>query len=209
MATSVVADVLVLVVGVAVVNESLASRSRRQWRGVADYALTELSGSCRHTWITLSEAIGFADRGRMSRDELRTVILAEDGAARVVELAAARAADRDSCGELGGVVTQLAMGTRTALATWAPVLVETPYAAALNRYVEFQALLSALDLVLWEQATGKRPNPGEPQGPEWISRRIDDVIRSGAGLELELYPEAAEMAVRAPHGPGPRATLPG
>lgn len=37
MATSVVADVLVLVVGVAVVNEFLAARARREWRLLSDY----------------------------------------------------------------------------------------------------------------------------------------------------------------------------
>src|SRR5829696_3923002 len=36
MATSVVADVFVLMVGVAVVNEFLAARSRRRWQLVAD-----------------------------------------------------------------------------------------------------------------------------------------------------------------------------
>ena len=58
MVTSVVADVLVLIVGVAAVNEFLAGRSRRRWRRVADYSLTELSSSCRHVWIELAQASG-------------------------------------------------------------------------------------------------------------------------------------------------------
>lgn len=37
MVTSVVADILVLIVGVAVVNEFLEARSRRRWRRVAEY----------------------------------------------------------------------------------------------------------------------------------------------------------------------------
>jgi len=48
MVTSVVSDILVLIVGVAVVNEFLAARSLRNWRLVANYSLTELSSSCRH-----------------------------------------------------------------------------------------------------------------------------------------------------------------
>ena len=42
MATSVIADIAVLIVGVAVVNEFLAARARREWRLLSDYGLVEL-----------------------------------------------------------------------------------------------------------------------------------------------------------------------
>jgi hypothetical protein len=207
MATSIVADILVLVVGVAVLNEFVAYRSRRRWQLVADYALSELTSACRHTYVTLAEAIGIASRAQVTRDQLRELIVAAGGAGRIVELAAIRAADQATRPDLLATVAELTAGSRTALATWAPVLVETPYAAALNRYVEFQALLAGLDLVLWEEAQGKLAGADEPRGPGWISVRIDELIRCGAALELELYPEAAEIEVRAPHGPGPRAAV--
>jgi hypothetical protein len=74
MVTSVVADILVLIVGVAVVNEFLAARSRRHRRRVADYSLSELSSSCRHFWVTLAEAIGVGHREEISREELRALV---------------------------------------------------------------------------------------------------------------------------------------
>jgi ABC-type thiamin/hydroxymethylpyrimidine transport system permease subunit len=47
MVTSVVADILVLIVGVAVVNEFLAARARREWRLLSDYGLVELGETAR------------------------------------------------------------------------------------------------------------------------------------------------------------------
>ncbi len=208
MATSIVADVLVLVVGVAVVNEFLAYRSRRRWKLVADYALSELSSACRHAWVMLAELIGIANRREATREEFRLILDRQDEA-RTIELATEAAKDPDSHRRLQELVAELAATSRLGLATWAPVLVETPYSSALNRYVEFQALLAGLDLVLWEAIVGKVPGPSEPQGPEWVGARVAELIRCGAALELELYPEAAEIEVRAPSAPGPRAAVAG
>jgi len=209
MATSIVADVLVLIVGVAVLNEFVAYRSRRRWQRVADYALAELASACRHAYVMVAEAIGLASRQEVTRNELRELILSAEGEARIAELAAARAADQEAREEMLANVGELIAGSRTALATWAPVLVETPYSGALNRYVDFQALIAGLDLVLWEELMGKRAAPGEPRGAEWIGGTMAELIRCGAELERELYPEGARIEVRAPHGPGPRAATAG
>jgi hypothetical protein len=74
MATSIVADVLVLVVGVAVVNEFLAARSRSRWQLVAEYGLVELARSCRRVWIGLAERIGVGSRSELTREELRDLL---------------------------------------------------------------------------------------------------------------------------------------
>ena len=63
MATSVLADLLVLVVGVAVVNEFLTARARREWRLLSDYGLVELGEIARHTWVMLAQNIGVGKRG--------------------------------------------------------------------------------------------------------------------------------------------------
>ncbi len=72
MATSVIADVLVLVVGVAVVNEFLTARARREWRLLSDYGLVELGEIARHTWVMLAQSDGrrqarIADAQRAAR----------------------------------------------------------------------------------------------------------------------------------------------
>src|SRR5262249_23761458 len=51
MLTGVLADVLVLLVGVAVVNEWLDIRAAERWRTVAYYALVELMYSLRTAWV--------------------------------------------------------------------------------------------------------------------------------------------------------------
>ena len=93
MATSVVADLFVLIVGVAVVNEFLAARSRSQWQLVADYALVELSRSCRRVWVELTQGIGVGSREEITRDELRDLALSNEGDDRAAKLAEAAAAD--------------------------------------------------------------------------------------------------------------------
>jgi hypothetical protein len=57
MATSVIAEILVLIVGVAVVNEFLSARARREWRLVSDYGLVELGEAARHTWVMLAQIL--------------------------------------------------------------------------------------------------------------------------------------------------------
>src|SRR3954454_18289093 len=62
MATSMLADILVLLVGVAVVNEYLSARSFRSWQLLADYALVELAQTAAIVWIRIAEAVGIGDR---------------------------------------------------------------------------------------------------------------------------------------------------
>jgi hypothetical protein len=186
MATSIVADVLVLIVGVAVVNEFLAARSRRQWQHLIDYALLELAGSCRHAWVTLAEAIGVAERTEVTRDELRALVWSAEGARRLEELALERASDTAWRRELEPTVRELNEAARRTLTSWAPVMVDTPYASWLNRYVELQAALARLELSLAEEAAGRRPTFEGTGDPRWIAARLCGLVDLGSRLALEL-----------------------
>jgi hypothetical protein len=183
MVTSIVADVFVLVVGVAVVNELFASRSRRRWQAVADYALVELSRACRHVWVSLSEAIGLARRQEVTLPALRDLLDRDED--RIVELAEA-AHDSDARRALHEVVAEVAARAGDALTSWAPVLVETPDAVALSRYVELQAMLANLDLALWEEAEGRRASLPGTGDVNWIGNQVRAVIVLGAALDREL-----------------------
>jgi uncharacterized membrane protein YcjF (UPF0283 family) len=122
MVTSVVADILVLIVGVAVVNEFLAARSRRHWRRVADYSLSELSSSCRHVWVTLAEAIGVGHREEISREELRALVQSPPDEKRSLDGLAHRfAADAAAPGRLRPVVEGIIGMSRAVLTSWAPL----------------------------------------------------------------------------------------
>src|SRR5436305_12524870 len=70
MATSMVADILVLLVGVAVVNEYITTRSMRSWKLLADYAIVDMAQIAALVWIHLAEEIGLGDRKQISREEL-------------------------------------------------------------------------------------------------------------------------------------------
>ena len=71
MLTSVVANLLVLMVGVAVVNEYLAGRSARRWRLLGQFVLLELGRSARDVWIVLLERLGLEEGRDLPLDELR------------------------------------------------------------------------------------------------------------------------------------------
>jgi hypothetical protein len=186
MATSIVADVLVLIVGVAVVNEFLAARSRRQWRMLIDYALMELVGSCRHAWITLVQAIGLGERTELTREELLALVRSAEGTRRLEELALERASDPAWRRELEPTVRELNEAARRTLTSWAPVMVDTPHASQLNRYVELQARLARLELVLEEEAAGRRPAYEGTGNPHWIAARLCELVHVGARLAHEL-----------------------
>lgn len=188
MATSIVADVLVLIVGVAVVNEFVTARSRRQWQLVADYALVELASSCRHVWLRLAEQVGVGSRDERTRDEMRALL---DSRERLHECARSAVRDPSARDGLRKEISDLVESSRDALTSWAPLLVETPHASSLSRYVELQALLSRLDLALWEEATGKRPTFTGTGDPDWVAERVCDAIRLGSELEVDFFQAAA------------------
>lgn len=194
MVTSVVADILVLIVGVAVLNEYLSARAARQWRLVADYALGELGGAVRHTWIVLAEHIGVAIRADVTRDELRRMVRETDDA-RLEELALARVMDSDHRHNLGQVVSELNARGREALTAWAPVMVSSgPYAKAISSFVELQAQLSSLNMVLWEEDIGARPSSGALGEPANMAVRIRELIRTGSTLDTQLFAAVRELA---------------
>jgi hypothetical protein len=193
MATSVVADILVLIVGVAVLNEYLSARAARQWRLVADYALGELGGAVRHIWIALAQHIGVGVRADLTRDELRQLVRDSDDA-QLEELALAAVLDTEHRRNLGEVVTELNARGREALAAWAPVMVSSgPNAKAISTFVELQAQLSALNMVLWEEKIGARPSSGALGDPANMAVRVRELIRRGSTLDQQLFAAVREL----------------
>src|SRR5215207_8787105 len=118
MVTSVVADVLVLIVGVAVVNELLSARSRREWRLLSDYGLVELGETSRRIWVTLSEHVGVGKRESLTLDEMRSLVRSSQGEERTRKLALTVAGDGTQRKSLHGVVAELAEEARGRLRRW-------------------------------------------------------------------------------------------
>jgi hypothetical protein len=186
MATSVLADLLVLVVGVAVVNEFLSARARREWRLLSDYGLVELGEAARHTWVMLAQHIGVGKRETLTLHEFRGLVRSEQADKTIRELALAVAADDSRRGSLHDLVADLAENARSRLGRWAPVLVETPFPHAVIRFVRLQARLTRLETVLWEDSLRWRPSYEGSGDAEWIAGHISDIIELGSHLDLEL-----------------------
>ena len=196
MATSIVADVLVLIVGVAVVNEFLSTRSRSRWAIVAEYGLIELARSARRVWVGLAETIGVGSRSELTREELRALVHDHAKSGRLNELAEKAASSTDGRAALRAVVQDLVEDSRAALTSWAGVLVESAHQDALARFAALQALLARLDLVLDMEAQGRRPSHGELADPAWIARRVVKILEVGSVLAPELYHSAQGIQER-------------
>jgi hypothetical protein len=187
MMTSVVSALLVLLVGVAVVNEFVAARSRRRWQLVADYALVELSRASRRVWVQLAEAIGVGQREELTRLELSRRVRQQTHDGRMAITAAAAAGDPPSRRRLYQLTSKLVREVSETLTGWASVLVETPDARALSRFAALHASLSAVDLTLREEVEGRRASSEATGNPHWIGSRIASVIALGCDLEDELW----------------------
>jgi len=196
MATSIVADVLVLIVGVAVVNEFLSTRSRGRWAIVAEYGLIELARSARRVWIGLAETIGVGSRAELTREELRDQVRDHAESGRLRELAHNAASSTDGRAALREVVQDLVDDSRAALTSWAGVLVESSHQDSLARFADLQALLARLDLVLDMEAQGRRPDRGEVADPDWIARRLVKIVETGSQLAPDLYHSAQSIQER-------------
>jgi hypothetical protein len=186
MATSVIADVLVLVVGVAVVNEFLSARARREWRLLSDYGLVELGEAARHTWVMLAQHIGVGKRESLTLLEFRELVRSPQGEVTIQELALATASDDSRRRSLHELVADLAENARARLGRWAPVVRETPFPHAVTRFVRLQARLTRLQTVLWEDSLNWQPSYEGSGDAEWIADRIANLIQLGSRLDLEL-----------------------
>lgn len=186
MATSVIADIAVLIVGVAVVNEFLAARARREWRLLSDYGLIELGEAARHTWVMLAQQIGAGQRESLTLNELRKRVRSPQAEDTIRELALAVATDDVRRRSLHDLVAELAENARARLGRWAPVLVGTPFPETVTRFVRLQARLTRLQTVLWEDSLNWRPSYEGSGDTDWIAERIANVIQLGSRLDLEL-----------------------
>jgi hypothetical protein len=186
MATSVIADIAVLIVGVAVVNEFLAARARREWRLLSDYGLVELGEAARHTWVMLAQQIGAGQRESLTLDELRKRVRSPQAENTMRDLALAVATDDARRRSLHDLVAKLAEDARSRLGRWAPVLVGTPFPGTVTEFVRLQARLTRLQTVLWEDSLNWRPSYEGSGDADWIADRIANVIQLGSRLDLEL-----------------------
>jgi len=194
MLTGVLADVLVLLVGVAVVNEWLDIRATERWRTVAYYALVELMYSLRTVWVRLCHELDIHEGRALTIAGLADRVLAANAFLELEERARRALADPIARRRLADIVVELSEETRETLTNWAPIMITTaPSANAINRFTHLHGRLMRLHHVLQETIEGHRIPNIEIGDDAWAAERIATIIRLGARLAEAFRAEAHQL----------------
>lgn len=206
MLTSLVANLLVVGVTVAVINQVVEGRDRRRWNLLAQTVLFALIQSARATWTGMLEVLELAD---VKSGSVQSMIEAKNVAldtARVGRAADELLRDRQRRARLQA--TSIALGNHASdvIAKWAPVMVSArPYAQVLDRHAELAARLVWLSDVL----AYNEPPQGQTQRERTLTRSslasehaeqlgtdelLHDQILAVVTLATELDYEAREDA---------------
>ena len=171
--TSLLANVLVVAITVAVVNEFVERRDRRRWNLLAQTVLFALIQSARATWTGLLEVLELQD---VESGTVQSLIDAKDVALDAARVSAATdELLRDDALRARLQVVSAALGDHASdvIAKWAPVMVGArPYAEVLDRHAELASRLVWLSDVLAYN---------EP--PQGQSRRDRTLTRSSVASE--------------------------
>jgi hypothetical protein len=173
MLTSLVANVLVVAITLAVINEFVERRDRRRWNLLAQTVLFALIQSARATWTGMLEVLELTD---VQSGSVQSLIEAKDvalDAARVSRATDELLHDERRRAQLQAVSAALSAHTSEVIAKWAPVMVGArPYAEVLDRHAELASRLVWLSDVL---------SYNEP--PEGQSRRDRTLTLSSVASE--------------------------
>lgn len=197
MLTSVVANLLVLMVGVAVVNEYLAGRSARRWRLLGQFVLLELGRSARDVWIVLLERLGLEEGRDLPLDELRALVRSDHGSGRIAELADAVAVDPTTWTDVAEAAGQLSKDARAEVARWAPVMTSIgPFALPASRYLELAERLGRLAIVLSDNITGHPTSLPDVGDADWVRRNLSETIALAIILDRDFFEMADAIVPR-------------
>jgi hypothetical protein len=201
MLTSLVANLLVVGVTVAVINQVVDRRDRRRWNLLAQTVLFALIQSARATWTGMLEVLEVT---HVESGSVQSLIDAKEVALDTARVG--RAADellRDEQRRARLQAASIALGNHASdvIAKWAPVMVGArPYAQVLDRHAELAARLQWLSDVLAynEPPDGQSPRErtlarssvasehAEQLGSdEWLHDQILAVITLATELDYE------------------------
>jgi hypothetical protein len=149
MLTSLVANLVVVAISVAVVNELIEARNRRRWSLLAQSVLFALVQSARWTWTTMLDVLQLGEvQGGAMETILEGARVALD-AERVSAAATALLEDPERRQRLQRTMERLSQHASEVIAARASVMVgAAPYAGMLDRHVELQARLEWVSSVL-------------------------------------------------------------
>jgi hypothetical protein len=171
--TSLVANVLVVAITLAVINEFVERRDRRRWNLLAQTVLFALIQSARATWTGMLEVLELT---HVQSGSVQPLIEAKDvalDAARVSRATDELLRDEQRRAQLQALSVALSAHASEVIARWAPVMVGArPYVEVLDRHAELASRLEWLSDVL----TYNEPPPDQ-------SRRERTLTRSSVASE--------------------------
>jgi len=147
--TSLLANLLVVGVTVAVVNQAIELRDRRRWSLLAQNVLFALIQTARATWTGLVEVLDLTEvRTGAVESLLETASVARDST-RVSKAIRELLEDSARRSQLQGLCAALSQHAASVIADWAPIMVNArPYASILDRHVELAGRLEWVNNVL-------------------------------------------------------------
>jgi hypothetical protein len=139
------ANVIVVLLSAALLNEVLQRRSRRRWRVLAQYVMFELAHNARMTWMAVLDVAGLLPAGA---DAIGSI---EAGGRAVRDTARLGAAVRQVLGDgerrrmLDEEVSGCASASDELVGRWAAVMLDADaYAEVIDRHVELASDLAWL-----------------------------------------------------------------
>ncbi len=204
--TSLLANVLVVAITLAVVNELIERRDRRRWNLLAQTVLFALIQSARATWTEMLEVLDLVEVHSGSVESLVEAREVALDVARVARAADELIADAARRARLQRLTSALSDHASEVIAKWAPVMVSArPYAEVLDRHVELAARVAWLSDVL----AYNEPLEGQSQqeraltrssvasehaerlsSDEWLHDQILAVIALATALDYEAREDA-------------------
>jgi len=147
--TSLVANLLVVIVTVVVINGWIERRDRKRWSLLAQSVMFALIQSARATWTGLLELLEVGEVRSGSEQALRESAELTRDTERMESAAQALVTDQKRRARLQSVTKQLSDHASQVIADWAPVMVGArAYATVLDRHVELAGRLETLSSVL-------------------------------------------------------------
>ena len=187
--TALVAELIVVAVTAAVVNEVLERRQRERWSVLAQYALFEFVRAARLVWSALLELAGLVPDGELADAALAAGREAVRDTPRLAAAIDEMLADADRRGQLHSLIERLLGHGQEVLGRWAGVMVSSrTYAEIVDRHVELYSRLSRPRLGRVSLAT-QAVEPGED---EWLRENLVAIAQLAESLDRGSF----ELALR-------------
>ncbi len=210
MLTSLVADLVVVLVSAAVVTQWIDRRNRRQWNVLAQNVMFSLAQGARLTWTSMITLQGLAageQEGDVAAGTAENLAIARD-TQRVLDGTEQLLKDPERRRLLQLVVRRLSDQTGKVITDWASIMVgAAPYAHLIDSHVELQSRLEWLSAVMDHREPppdqdGKRRRLTRASiavsavshlGDEWLRDQASAITVLAAQLDNESLDQAFSL----------------